>query len=656
MNGRSGTFVESNYGATHTGDGDQYVTQHISFTQLAQAAGKDPRRIAGDQLAWLRKRFVPPPGLARARRVLECNGTVFLDGAPGAGRRSAAWMLLNELYSGRETFHEILPDEDGGQRCLDLDQVGDDALILVDLSASADEQTWSKVQGELHDLRVAAHDHAARLVVVLPAGTAGRLQPDLSAFRIEITRPPEQTVFQRYLRAADIPVAETDSSPEPLSDFLAGAPSMRKIADLAELVVEARERSESGFAAWCEDALAVLDNRQSTRVTEKLTILREGPQRALLLATAMMHGARAEAIHRATAALLREVGHPQADLPLLEHTDLTVRLKEIDSSTDASGRVRFGKFGYDSAVRSHFWTHWPELRKPIQKWVTGIVDLPGLEQSDRDELVKRFAQQCLRDGHPNMLLDLVWQCTGAPVTRFRLEASVQALRHGLGDEAHGRFFRQRILDAARSSVSRELAQVLTVTCWKMIAAHHPDQALVRLHHLARRETGTAHARDALAQIVGSDTQLRIWMLKRLVHRLQSENERWRRFDADLFLELADPIPLTAPGPHAHSPLSDPGVQEQLTAGWHLVFLLCSYEVWRPQAQHWFRAALEDEAHRGPLLDVLIRGGGQRTDLLAPLYVAARDLASSSADGQERSALFTGLVRQKIDTVLGLRGL
>ncbi|MBG0821709.1 hypothetical protein HS048_13285 [Planomonospora sp. ID91781] len=652
MNGQSGTSVESNYGATHTGDGDQYVTQHISFTQLAQAAGKDPRRIAGDQLAWLRKRFVPPPGLARARRVLECNDTVFLDGTPGAGRRSAAWMLLYELYSGHETFHEILPDEDGGQRCLDLDQIGDSALILVDLSAPADEQTWSKIRGELHDLRVAAHEHAARLVVVLPAGTAGRLQPDLSAFRVEIIRPPGQTVFQRYLRAADIPVTETDSVSKPLSGFLAGTPSMRKIADLAELVVEARERSEGGFAAWCEDALAVLDNRQGTLVTENLTTLREGPQRALLLATAMLHGARAEVVHRATAALLRKVKHPQADLPLLEHTDLTVRLKEIGASANASGRVRFDKFGYDSAVRSHFWTHWPELRDPLQKWVTGIVDLPGLEQSDRDELVERFARQCLRDGHPNMLMDLVRQCTGAPVTRFRLEAAVRALRHGLQDEVHSRFFRRKILDAAETTpVSRELTQVIAVTCWKVIAVHHPDQALVRLHHLARREAGTVHARDALARLVGSDARLRVWMLKRLVQRLQSGNERWRRFDAGLFLELADPTPLVAPGPHTYSPLSDPGVQEQLATGWHLVFLLCPYEVWRAQAQRWFRAALENEAHREPLLEVLIRGGRQRTDLLAPLYVAARDL---SADGRERHAPFLALVRQKIDAALSLR--
>lgn len=646
--------IEANYGVTHLGGGNQYVNQHFSFTQLAQAVGKDPRHIADDQLAWLRKRFVHPGGFNRARLILEHHGTVFLDGAPGSGRKSTAWMLLKEWYSGNETFCEILPDEGGERRRLETDQVGDDTLILMDLSAFTGERIWSKVRDELHDLRAAVRRHTARLAVVLPAGTSERLPMGLGAFRVEITRPPDLAVFQRYLRAADIPVAETAPVPAPLSDFFARTPSMRGISDLAELVVEARARSEGGFATWCQEALKVLDNQQSTGVVKKLATLLEGPQRALLLTTAMLHGARAEVIHHASAALLREAGHPQADIPLLEQKDLAVRLKEIDATTDVSGQVRFDEFGYDSAIRTHFWTHWPELREPVQRWIAAVADLHALERGDRDELVKRFAERCLHDGHPNLLLSLAWRCAETAGNRLRLEASVQALRRGLEDEAHGRFFRQKIREwASDSSVSHGLAQVLVVTCWKVIAVHHPDQAMVRLHHLARREIGTAYARDALTGMVNSDVRLRVWMLKRLVQRLQPESAKWRRFDADLFLDFSDPLPLTTSGPHTRSPLSDPVVRERLAAGWHLVFRLRPYETWHARAKGWLHRAHVDDRHREHLVDVLIAGGGRCPDLLASLLGISREPAPLPEDGRGHRFI-VDVVWRKIRTALGLQ--
>ncbi|MGV9772653.1 hypothetical protein [Streptosporangium sp. NPDC003464] len=645
-------FVSANYGAMNAGSGDQYV-----FMQLAQAAGKDPRGVADDQLAWLRQRFIPPGGFARACEVLESHGTVFLDGAPGAGRKAAAWMLLQELYSGTETFHEILLGEEGAPYLdLDTSQVGEGALLLVDLSAITSEQVWATVQDELPSFRKVVQSHTSRLVVVLPSGMIESLRADLGTYRIGITRPSAGAVFQRYLRAKDIPVAETDSAPEALSEFLARNPSMRGIADFATLVIEVRTTARSaGFAAWCDSALAVLDNKQSMRVTERLATLPQGPQRALLLATAMLHGARAEAIQRATASLLDIAEHPQNVLPLLEHADLTVRLKEINATADASGRVRFDEFGYDSAVRVHFWTHWPELREFIRKWVGNTVGLPGLETDDRNKLVERFARQCLQDRHRDQLLALVSQCAENPGNDVRMGAAVQALRQGLKHEEHGQFFRQKIREwASETSLSRGLAQVLVVTCWKVMAVHHPDQAMVRLHHLARKESGTTHARDALAQIVGADAQLRVWMLKRLVQRLQLGSEKWRQADARLFLEFADPVPLVTLGPRTRAPLSDPVVREELTVGWHVAFRRYPYETWRAQAERWIQAAFEDEQHCEHLLDVLVDGGEQRTALLAPLYVIARDLVPPSADGRERHAFLVSLVRRKINAALGFQ--
>lgn len=630
----------------HAGSGDQIV-----FSLLAEAAGKDPRRIADDQLSWLRRRFLSPGGFAKAAAALESHGTVFLDGTPGTGRRTAAWMLLGELHSGSETFHELLLKDKSPY--LNTSQVGEGALVLVDLSAIPNEQVWAEVQGELPDLRKVVHEHSAHLVVILPTGRVERLGADLGAYRVKIVRPAGQVVLQRYLRMERIPVAETDSAPQAASDFLAKNPSMQEIADFAALVVEARATAESagGFAGWCESALAALDNHQGKLVTDDLVELRKGPQRALLLATAMLHGTHIDVIHRSAVALLEGVRHPHDERPLLEQADLAVRFQEIKATPDASGRVRFDKLGYDSAVRAHLWTHRPELREPIQRWVGDTVGLTDLETDDRDKLIKRFAEQCLHDRYRDLLLTLVSQCAKDTGNGFRMGAAIQALRHGLQHEEHGRFFRQKIYDWSReTNLPRGLTQVIVVACWKVMAVRHPDQAMIRLHHLARRERGTTHARDALVQLVGADAQLRVRMLERLVQRLQLEE--WP-IDADLFVEFADPAALTATGPHTRAPLSDPDLREQLIIGWSIAFHRRPYEVWRTQVERWIQTAFADEAHREHLLDTLVAGGGQHADLLARLHVITRDLARPGTDGQEHHAFLVDRVLRKINFSMGI---
>ncbi|WP_433375817.1 hypothetical protein [Streptosporangium sp. CA-115845] len=640
---RSSVFI-GREAAVHTGNGNQIIS-------LGEATGKDPRRIADDQLLWFRQRFLSPGGFTRAGAVLESHGTVFLDGTPGTGRRTAAWILLGELYSGSETFHELLLKDKPPY--LKTSQVGEGALVLVDLSAITSEQAWTEVQGELPDLRKVVHERGAHLVAILPTRRVERLGADLGAYRVEITRPAGIGVLQRYLRMAGIPVAETDSAPQATSGFLLRSPSMQEIADFAALVVEARTTAGSagGFAAWCESALAALDNHQGKLVADDLVKLRKGPQRALLLATAMLHGAHIDVIHRATAAMLEGVKYPQDERPLLERADLAARFQKIGATPDASGQVRFDKLGYDSAVRTHFWTHRPELREPIQKWVGDAVGLTGLETDDRDKLIKRFAELCLHDRYRDLLLTLISQCAKDTGNGFRTSAAVQALRRGLQHEQHSRFFRKKIYEWSReTNLPKGLTEVLVVACWQVMAVRHPDQAMVRLHHLARRERGTTHARAALMQLVGADAQLRVRMLERLVERLQLEE--WP-IDADLFVEFADPAPLTATGPRMRAPLSDPGLRERLITGWSIAFHRCPYEVWRTQVERWIRTASDDEPHREYLLDTLVAGGGQRADLLARLHVITRDLDRPGTDGQERHAFLIDHVLRKINFSMGI---
>ncbi|GAA0927362.1 hypothetical protein [Nonomuraea longicatena] len=644
MSDQSRSFVDANYGNLHTGVGDQYI-----FVQHAQATGQDPRHIAAEQMACLRDLFVPPDEFSRALHTIQAQRAVLLEGAQGSGRRTTAWMLLDELSSGSGAFLEIVPEKSG--RRLDPGNVSQGSLVLVDLAGITDE--WPVLLGELPDLIRVIHEQSAYLVVVLPTRMSERPSAEVGAC-VRISRPSSLRVLRHHLRVGGIPVSETASTPEGLSTFLARTPSMEKVAYLATLIVEARDQSETegGFALWCERALDVLTDSQHASTTNNLAALSEGPQRALLLATSMLHGSHIDAIHQAADAILKTLRHPQDTRPLLEQQDLGIRLNQIGAKTDRAGKVHFDTFGYDLAIRSHFWTHWSPLRKSLRTWVADTVAMPGLEEGDRKELVSRFTDLCLQPRYRDALPDFVRQCTEDASNNVRMSAAYQALRQGLEHEEHGRFFRTRLLDWAKEAAPpKGLSQVMVVACWQVMAVRHPDQAIVRLHHLARREGETTHARDTLTRLVNLDTQFRLLILKRAAQGLITETSPWHRFDADLFQEFADPTAFTIAEPGRRSPLVYRSVRAGLADGWHGVFLRCPHEVWRERAEHWIETAFEVAAHRDALFDVLVGGGRGRVDLLAPVYALARNLAFRTPGDTGRHV---ALLRKKINLALGLQ--
>jgi len=639
------TRVDRPYGAVHTGSGNL-----INITDpgalLVDSRGRTPLRVAEDELTWLHERFVHPPGFGEARERLEDTGTVLLDGEPGSGRNAAARMLLRELGSGAGRFHELLPDLEKSPR-LNPAHIGDGDQLLLDLS-TAEEQLWHEIQGELSSFRSEVRAHRAQLVVVLPRHRVEQLRTEFRQFLAELARPQEMRLLRTYLRRDGIDPTDAARPPAPLTDYLAGRPPVREIAALADLIQRARKaaRGAGGFPDWCATALAAVTARD-TDVTQLVTERRAGPQRALLLTTAMLHGAHADAIHRATASLLNVAHYPEDTSPLLERADLAERFKEIGAETDAQARARFTGLGYDTAVRAHFWNHLPELRGPLRTWVADTVLLPQLGQDDRDGLVKRFADECLRTGHTDELLALVAQWAAAPRGDPRLRSAAHALELGLREQVHGRTFRKKIYDWSQQTLSAGLADVLVGVCAQVMAVRHPDEAMVRLHHLARREVRGRAAREALLTLVRADHRLRRLMLFRLARDLVEHD--WTA-DAELFLGLTEPGPLLDPGSRVRPLLAETGVRSQLVTGWGAVFRRRPHQDWAGPVRGWLLAAWEHERHRDALLDVLVEGGGGRGDILSRLYVLARDLAAGTPpEGQERPAPLVDLLFDKINT-------
>jgi hypothetical protein len=604
--------VSDTHGGVHAGSGHQYIYYVASLTD---SRGRSPRKQAEDDLRWLAQRFVHPTGLGLARDILQSHRTVFLEARPGSGRIAAAQMLLWELRPGSSTIHQLwIQEKEEHGSPLDPGHIGDGDLAWLDLSATSG-WSWNEIQSELSGLRHAVHERSAHLVVVLP-DDHGDLQPEFGQYRARIDRPPVHDVLRHYLRMEGIP------APDRLPDipFLHDDQPLREVPAFVQLIMEAREKvADSGdLADWCGIAYQAWSGRER-EVASDVARLTSGPQRALLLATAMLHGAHADCVYSASSALLSTMEHPSAQVPMLEQTALDHRFKEIGAETDDRGNVQFREIGYDPAVRAYFWTHMPELRDPIRRWVGSTVDAADLTEADRENLVVRFAEQCMPFRYQSMWVSFVEQCTERPTSR-RMWAAALVLQRGLRDERSSHTFRRQIYGWSRSNLRSHLAEVIIAACRDEMFISHPDEALVRLHHVARREQGSL-AFETVVALAGSDRRFLRQMLGRLVDR-GPDAKRWPA-DIALFLELADPAALTDPGVRACPLIAESTVRRQLADGWKLVFTSCPHQGWSPMAEKWLRSAAEAMRDRRPLLDVLIEGSEQRTDVVARLYVMTR---------------------------------
>ncbi|MET7898869.1 hypothetical protein [Streptomyces mirabilis] len=580
--------------------------------------------------------------------MLDGSSTVILHGAPGSGRTAAACVLLHEVHQGAGIFRELLPGEEEGT-LTDPGLVGVGDRLLLNL-AEADVSQWAQTRRDLSALRQAVQEQQAHLVVVMPHD--GALESHLQPYRADIARPPDMEVFRRHLRLHRIPHEDYLLPAPALDEFLEEQPPMEEIAHFADRVRRARAAFpvRDGFATWCKQSRARTQWRNE--VAKVVATQCAAPQRALLFATAMLHGTHADVIHRGAALLLSTLNTPQDETPSLEGKDLAQRLTEIGAAAGPDGRVRFDKLDYDAAVRAHFWDHMPDLRHPFSTWTAQSTELddPHITSDLRKRLVSRLADQYLRTGRGNDLAFLAEEWSAAPTSRTRLEAAVDTLACGLHDPRYGQSLRMLVYYWCKDKqLTGNLAHVLLRACTDVIAPTHPDQAVTRLHHLARRERGATPALDALCRLAATSARLRRRMLDRLTRHSAAPT-----VDARLFLRICDPVALTDPAGAPRPLINEKGVQDCAVAGWAEALARLPQPHWQPYAERWLHTACTADNHRDRLLAVLVDAAGRNGSTLAALYSAARAAEPAAPGGRASGAATTERLLQKISTAQGLR--
>jgi hypothetical protein len=488
---------------------------------------------------------------------------------------------------------------------------GEGDRFLLDLSGIADEEAYAEAQRRLGVRRSQVQEAGAHMVVVLRSGMEHVHAPDLEQHLVTLGRPRGIAVFTRYLRMDRMSFRPADLENADLQRLCERAP-MRELARLAGLVRTARDSGRFGtdFAEWLDQAMhAVID--RAGDVSRKMATVRAAPDRALLLTTAVFEEAGADTVYAAWHSLMATVKHEEETTSELGRTDFGERLTALDIERDPDGRLRFGQLAYADAVRTYFWTNFPGVRDDLRDWIGQAAGLRGLTIDDRVNIVVRFGERSLAVGRPDDLFDLAvrWADRAPGTTCDPL--AVAALELGLGHEKFGGWFRKRMYDGATSSrLSDGLARVLTAACVQSLGVTHPDQAMVRLHHLAvRKGDGAREAREALLDLAGRDRRLYRMLIDRLrdrTHREPLGAEPQLQLLTELLRSERAPVPPSWP---------------DLFVGWQTVFSQPPTELWNPLVSSWLSAVATDST-RELALDVMVRATNGRMAALHRLYTVA----------------------------------
>jgi hypothetical protein len=623
--------VNDTHGPTMAGDNNIQHNLSVIVERLKQF---QQRQQPIDHLRRLNDRFVSPPGFAKAQAAIQELRTVVLTGPPGSGRTAAAQMLVFRSWPGDGMLHELDAQEPeaGSSFYIDPELIGLGDGMWVDLS-DASPRFWNQIQKELSTLHTRVQECDAHLVIIQPCGLD--LPTNFRHHLRQIGRPQQAEVFGHLLRTEGL--ASGHDLPAP--GFLKDRRSMTEIRRFVDDILSAKDQPEvkGDLNQW----IAAADQPTSPHealVNGKLGDLSFSEERALLLSVAMLHGAHADVIDRAAANLL--AGLPGESDVGLNRPPLGERLRNVGAETDTARHVRFTRPVYETAVPLFFWRHFPELHEKIANWVSETLYSTGLGDDDRTELARRFALQCLDERYRSHWKALVEQLTSRNPSRELAAAAI--LQVGLGDEANSRTFRRQIYEwSTARDTSDSLATALVAVCRQMTETH-PGEALVRLHHLARRHPERVDIWDALVDVVYGNGRLLRLLLARLAN---GPFERTLAVDARIFLHVADPACLSVRRA-AHQPLiAQADVSRQLAAGWALAYTRLPGEEWASRARDWLGFAGEDNTNRRGLVDVLVNGTRQAPAVLPQLYWLARSAAVGDA--------VTDLVLEQISAAQGV---
>ncbi|SFS52002.1 hypothetical protein [Saccharopolyspora flava] len=634
--------VDAKY-ATNVGKVDNLVIGELGESLRRRLLRGLPKaELAESRLQWLESRFIEPDNFKEVWSKLQRARSVLVSGPAGAGRRSAAKMLLRRSPSSSSPIREVPVDtEEEEADFLKPETVLRGERLLVDLSADSELRRLDSAGRTLEAFLGAVEKAEGYAAVVLPPGAGDFLPVELSSQLVEIERPNTSDVLAQHLKDLCTALPQDVLDDEKVGEFLSTA-SMEEIGRLSEHCLRlCRQSPEQPVEVCLRTALQAVSKRDKT--FERFVSTLSAPKRALLLSAGFLEGAHADVVGDSAEKLRAQAESPEGQLPVLSSAGLDSQLRELRLDLTESREVRFSTWSAEAVV-NYFWHAFPRLRPVLLEWVGRCCTSSLLTNADRVQLVQQFAMVCRQGRHGADLCTLAsWllQLDARHQPPRVRDWAARILAEGLKEEPGALVIRRQIYEWVTSqSLSTDLADVLVFVCSNVLAETHPEQAMVRLRHLARHSHHriARQASDALVDLVEDDRIFfdLLWRLPRVSRRADA--------DAALFLRIADPGRLLC----EPSVLGDGAVRDQLIENWVSV-VGRPREFWEERACDWFGAHTRDPSAEA-LLDVLVGAAGA-AGRVGRLFVVLRNWA---ADGDEDSAeerrRTQQLVRKKIDEV------
>ncbi|WP_017593963.1 hypothetical protein [Nocardiopsis potens] len=555
IGGGVGAAVAGAQGPVNIGGRQVNVTAPVDLAELLQmlaetaadgdAAGRGGTITAAD-VERNGRCFVEPGGFPEVDPDGAPPGTLLLTGTPGSGRRGAAmrWLQLAGGAARRARAIRTLPDGGGnGAPLLDQEAVAPGELLYLDASLEdEDGGLLTRLAAELAGYRAAVERSGAWLAVVLDPGQTRALPDADRQEAVSIRRPDVPEVFAAHLRVLGLEPPPGFDPAEWLGSW-AGSASVGEAADLALLVRQAQRAAAagSGFEDWFTDAFVSVAD-WSEEIGRRLDERRSSAERAVLLSAAVLEGLSAEQVFAGAQRLRAKAAAPEDEEPPLERKGFAARLAELGVGVHADRRVAFTEFRYAAAVRMRFWDDYPWLHEEFEEWIAEYLDEEPLPAGARTAVAERLVEQCLRVGRGDAVLALVgrWASEEGGMTG----QAVRALRMLLEDEHAASGTRRWLYAQATSPETPEVrALAVTAVCLEVLVGTHPHQAVVRLHHVARRRGRSQAAEEAargLVRLAEGDPRLRGAVLHRFADRLAVPGGAHRRTDDELLYRVTDP--------------------------------------------------------------------------------------------------------------------
>ncbi len=661
ITGGAESVVTDPHAPVNAGSGPQFNIHTPDAAELIDRLSgaawrqRSPGVVPDDELELTAACFVEPAGFAAARGVLRTRRTVIVTGNPGSGRTATGIRLL-QTVGGDQCRIRRLPDEEYRDdsreevTLLDETRIRPNELLLLNLATDGDNQ-FRVLVPTLDRYRQAVRDANAHLVMVLSPEQAEAVD-ESRRLVVPISGPDMGAVIVGHLQHRDI-----DATPADI-DGADACSLLRSVGDavtFADLTHRARRDADgagtlqrwlstarSAMKSWEDDVAAHVSQCRGTRGS------------ALLLSVAMLDGCSADSVFEAARDLQARLVDSVAEVPEFERPGFLAELAALDVGVEADRTVHLGKPDYDAALRNRFWAEFPGLRPTFEAWTEELLVSPHLPHGEKMHLAVCLAKQSLRYGRVDAVLRMIQRWGSGAGMRGRADSTVQILRVMLEDTYWARAVRHRIFAWAHDShLAVGFARVLIVVCSRYLMETYPDQAIVRLHHLARYAAAPAdqEAAEELLRLAGEGQDNYVRVLGRLADRLGARTSAARAFgvDTELLWRVSTPCMLAPHRLMAH--------REAMRVRANLVTAMTAVMAVRVEAayrygQRWLAACARD-ARWDPMLAVAVEAAGS-AGRYPVLYCAALHWERAGAP-EERTARHrvATTLRARIDAAQGL---